>query len=155
MQISSPSNTHTHHHHYYHRWALDRDPLCFVWLALSPATSENGAVELVRGSHKLGILSQRGHTLSPENVASLVEGSAPSDRVQVELKPGQAFLCHNWTIHRSGINTTQMARRGFSVNYIDARTRVLSPKPPDAGDLGKEGESFPEIFPAQYYTAAP
>ena len=94
-------------------WALDRDPLCFVWLALSAATAENGAVEVVRGSHKLGLLSRRGHTLSPELVARLVDGAPAADRVKVVLKPGQAFLCHNWTIHRSGVNVTPTARRGF------------------------------------------
>ena len=97
-----------------HRWSLDRDPLCFVWLALSEATAENGAVEVVRGSHKLGILTQRGHTLTPEHVAKYVDGCEAGDRVQVVLKPGQAFLCHNWTVHRSGVNATLTARRGFS-----------------------------------------
>jgi ectoine hydroxylase-related dioxygenase (phytanoyl-CoA dioxygenase family) len=131
-------------------WALDRDPLCFVWLALTEASAENGAVEVVRGSHKRGLLSQRGHTLSAELVERLVEGCAAEDRVQVLLKPGQAFLCHNWTIHRSGTNVTGTARRGFSCNYIDARTRVLDPKPADAGDLGKAGEGFPVVFEASY-----
>ncbi len=40
-------------------WCLDRDPLCFVWLALSKATASNGAVQVVRGSHRLGLLSAR------------------------------------------------------------------------------------------------
>ena len=106
------------------------------------------------------------------------DAAPEGDRVKVALKPGQAFLCHNWTIHRSGVNVTGTARRGFScvaasrsapvppffcspylfaplqtpcsVNYIDARTRVLNPKPADSGDLGKPGEGFPLIFPATY-----
>ena len=127
-------------------WALDRDPLAFVWLALSPATKENGAVQVVRGSHKRGLLSKRGHTLSAERVAELVDGAAEGEVVDVELKPGQAFLCHNWTVHRSGVNTSANARRGFSVNFIDARTRVLSPKPELAGPLGKAGEGFPGLW---------
>lgn len=131
-------------------WALDRDPLCFVWLALTPATATNGAVELVRGSHRRGLLSRRGHTLSPEHVALFVDAAPAEDRILVELRPGQAFLCHNWTIHRSSINTTGTARRGFSVNYIDSRTRVLDPKPADAGDLGTPGDGFPVIFEPQY-----
>ena len=54
-------------------WALDRDPLTFVWLALSPATRENGAVQVVRGSHRRGLLSRRGHTLSAAHVKELVD----------------------------------------------------------------------------------
>ena len=131
-------------------WALDRDPLCFVWTALTPATVDNGAVQVVRGSHKLGLLSRRGHTLSVEQVKSVVEGAAPGDVVDVVLEPGDAFLCHNWTVHRSGVNVTPAPRRGFSVNYIDARTRVSNPKPADAGELGVAGTAFPIVWPSPW-----
>ena len=33
------------------------------------------------------------------------------------------MLLHNWTLHRSMVNTTARPRRGFSVCYIDAGTR--------------------------------
>ena len=127
-------------------WALDRDPLCFLWLALSRATEANGAVQVVRGSHKRGLLSRRGHTLGEGDVAAIVGGG---EVVDVVLQPGQAFLCHNWVVHRSGVNTTAEGRRGFSVNYIDARTRVCSPKPALAGPLGVAGEGFPLVWGAE------
>ena len=128
-------------------WALDRDPLLFVWMALSDATRANGAVQVVKGSHKLGLLSRRGHTLSEADVARVVGGG---EVVDVELRAGDAFFCHNWTVHRSGINSTDSARRGFSVNYIDARTRVLDPKPALAGPLGTPGGAFPNIWPSPF-----
>jgi phytanoyl-CoA hydroxylase len=130
-------------------WALDRDPLCFVWMAMTDATKENGAVQAVKGTHKLGILSKRGHTLSADKVAELVDAH-PENVVDLELKAGHAVLCHNWLVHRSSTNTTPNARRGFSVNYIDARTRVLDPKPALAGSLGTPGGSFPLVFPSPY-----
>ncbi len=133
-------------------WALDRDPLCFVWIALSPATKENGAVQVVRGSHTRGLLSKRGHTLSDGDVAAIVDAH-PDDVVDVELAPGEAFLCHNFTVHRSGINETPVSRAGFSVNYIDARTRVLDPKPALAGPLGTPGGAFPRVFDAAFEAA--
>lgn len=122
---------------------MDRDPLCFVWTALTPATRDNGAVQVVRGSHRHGILSHRGHTLTPEQVARLI---APEDIVHMELAAGEAVLVHNWLIHQSGRNTTSSPRRGFSANYIDARTRVLSPKPPLAGPIGTAGQAFPLLW---------
>lgn len=70
--------------------------------------------------------------------------------VDVELRPGQAFLCHNFTVHRSGVNVTPGARRGFSVNFVDARTRVCDPKPEGAGELGAPGTGFPIIMPAPF-----
>ena len=32
-----------------------------------------------------------------------------------ELKPGEVVLLHNWTLHRSDVNKTDIPRRGFSV----------------------------------------
>jgi ectoine hydroxylase-related dioxygenase (phytanoyl-CoA dioxygenase family) len=104
-------------------------------------------VQVVRGSHAAGLLSARGHTLSPAHVASIVDAAPPGDVVTVELKAGQAFLCHNWTVHRSGINTTGAPRRGFSVNFVDGRTRVCDPRLPGAGSIGETGRTFPEVFP--------
>lgn len=105
-------------------------------------------MQVVRGSHRLGLLSRRGHTLSEADVQRVV--GYGSNVVDVTLAPGQAFLCHNFTVHRSGTNTTDAPRRGFSVNYIDARTRVMDPKPAGAGYLGTPGTSFPEVMPSPF-----
>lgn len=70
-------------------WALDRDPLVFVWTALTAASKENGAVQVVRGSHKMGLLSRRGHTLSSDDVAAVCEAH-PERVVDVELPAGHA-----------------------------------------------------------------
>jgi len=128
-------------------WGLDRDPLVFCWLALSPATAANGAVQVVRGSHRRGLLSARGHTLSDADVAAVVGGAPEGDVVTVELAAGDAFFAHNWLVHRSGTNTTAAARRGFSANFVDARTRVCAPRLPGAGPIGTTGEAFPELWP--------
>lgn len=130
-------------------WALDRDPLVFVWTALTPATRGNGCVQVVRGSHKRGLLSRRGHTLTPDAVRALVD-EHPDDVVFLELGAGEAVLCHNWLVHQSSTNTTAEPRRGFSVNYIDARTRVLNPKPALAGELGIPGSDFPLVFASPF-----
>lgn len=53
--------------------------------------------QVVKGSHKLGLLSRRGHTLSPDDVERVVGGGEVLD---VELQPGDCFFCHNWTVHR-------------------------------------------------------
>ena len=107
-------------------WGIDRDPLVFVWTAIDEATRANGCVKVVPGSHKHGILSRRGHTLSPEVLEML---SIEANGVDVEVKPGESIMMHNWLVHSSGTNPTGVPRRAFSVNYMDARTRVLDPKP--------------------------
>ena len=58
-------------------------------------------------------------------------GTAP---VHLELDAGEAVLLHNWTLHRSGTNATAIARRAFSVCYMDAATR------------SHRRQTFPPIF---------
>jgi len=128
-------------------WALDRDPLVFFWTAIDPATRENGCVRAIRGSYKLGLLSRQGHLLCQEDVKTFCR---PEDEVLLECQPGETWMVHNWTIHMSGKNPSSVPRRGFSVNYIDARTRVLDPKPDLAGELGKPGQSFFVLFDSPF-----
>merc|ERR1712083_670661 len=107
-------------------WGLDRDPQIFVWTAIDAATKENGCVQVVPKSHKLGLLSRRGHTLSDE---SLTKHKVDERAVDVEVPRGESVLMHNFLIHRSGLNPTTSSRRAFSVNYTDGRTRMSDPRP--------------------------
>jgi hypothetical protein len=103
-------------------WALDRDPLVTVWVALDPATPANGCVEIIPGSHRLGLLSANGSTLSSDNVLR----HCPEERVlPLALEAGHGVLMHNWLIHRSGINPTGQPRRAFTACYMDGRTRSI------------------------------
>ena len=118
------------------RWNyLDRDPQITVWTALDPATIDNGCVQVIRGSHRLGLLNPE-HTsgfVSAENI----EKHAPDDRAEyLELAPGEAVLLHNWLLHRSDTNATDISRRAFSVCYMDARTAASN------------GQTYTSIFPA-------
>jgi phytanoyl-CoA hydroxylase len=113
-------------------WHLDRDPLATLWTALDPATVANGCVQIIPGTHKLGLLSKNGHTLSKEHVAK----HCPDEKiVYLELKPGEAVLLHNLLVHRSDVNNTDISRRGFSVCYMDARTKDT-----------KSGKGYPIVF---------
>lgn len=103
-------------------WALDRDPLVTVWVALDPATRANGCVEVIPGSHRLGLLSAQGSTLSAEDARR----HCPENRVlPLELEAGHGVLLHNWLIHRSGVNPTGQPRRAFTACYMDGRTRSV------------------------------
>lgn len=103
-------------------WALDRDPLVTVWVALDPATRANGCVEVIPGSHRLGLLSANGSTVA----ADVVPEHCPVEQVlPLELEAGHAVLMHNWLIHRSGVNTSNQPRRAFTACYMDGRTRSV------------------------------
>ena len=115
------------------RWSnLDRDPLVTLWTALDPATIANGCVQIVRGSHH--------RLINPDHPSGFVtpeQGieNAPPEKVEfLELAAGEAVLLHNWLLHRSDTNTTDISRRAFSVCYMDART------------TSSHGDTFPLIF---------
>jgi len=106
------------------RWNyLDRDPMITVWTALDPATKANGCVQVIEGSHKFGLLnpSDPSGWVTPEQAEELKSKYA----IQfLELAPGESVLLHNWLLHASDINGTDIPRRAFSVCYMDARTQA-------------------------------
>lgn len=123
-------------------WALDRDPLVTIWVALDDATIENGCMDCIPGSHRLGLLSLFGSTVSDENVKL----HCPPERVQsLEVKSGHAVLLHNWLIHRSGVNPSPIPRRAFTMCCMDGRTRSTltgNHFPLIAGSLPEESEHY-------------
>jgi phytanoyl-CoA hydroxylase len=114
------------------QWSLDRERFFTVWTALDQATVENGCVEVVPGTHQLGLLSEVGHTITPEQEAA---HARDGQGVFLEAKAGEAILLHNYLLHRSGVNTIERPRRAFSVVYMDGATRST-----------RTGEAFPKVF---------
>ncbi|MSU46216.1 MAG: phytanoyl-CoA dioxygenase family protein [Lacunisphaera sp.] len=105
------------------RWsALSLDPLLTVWTALDPATEANGCVQVIPGSHKLGIINPDHHSgfLTKEMAE---QHCKPEKAIKLELKAGEVSLLHNWLLHASDVNRSDTSRRAFSVCYMDARTR--------------------------------
>lgn len=112
-------------------WGLDTTPQTTVWTALDDATVESGCMQIVPGSHKLGILNDR-HFPSEEDQA---KHCTPDKVMDLEVRAGEAVLINNLMLHRSGVNTTDGPRRALSVAYMDAATRNT-----------KTGDHFPIIF---------
>ncbi|MDX1996277.1 MAG: phytanoyl-CoA dioxygenase family protein [Thermoanaerobaculia bacterium] len=100
-------------------WKLDRDPLVTIWVALDPATRENGCMEVIPESHRLGLLTKEGSNLRPEDV----ERHCSPERIHsLEVPAGHGVLLHNWLIHRSGVNPSSVPRRAMTACYLDGRT---------------------------------
>ena len=123
MFMNKPSNKGTFLPWHQDRWKnFDRDPLLTVWAALDPATRKNGCVEIIPGSHKMGLIN-------PEHPSGfLTEKQAreickPENRLYLELAAGEVVLLHNWVLHASDVNRSTQSRRAFSVCYMHAATR--------------------------------
>jgi ectoine hydroxylase-related dioxygenase (phytanoyl-CoA dioxygenase family) len=116
------------------RWMdLDRDPLITTWTALDPATIANGCVQIIPGSHKLGLIN-KAHPAGFLTKEQAAEYCTPDRVVHLELAAGEVALLHNWLLHGSDVNRTDHPRRAFSVCYMDGKTRSA------------KGETFSPIF---------
>ena len=95
-----------------------------LWIALDPATVENGAVYYIPGSH---------HELLP-HCPSGVEGNSiglaqPPELGSVKefcgtLEPGDALIHNCQVIHRSDPNYSEQSRCGLLMVYRGAHTRT-------------------------------
>jgi hypothetical protein len=101
-------------------WGLDRDPELQIWTALDAAPQDAGCVEVVDGSHVGGLATPLGGTIPRDR---LDEKRAEERVTALPARAGEVLLIHNYLWHRSGRNSTGLARRAFTVSYIDAATR--------------------------------
>ncbi len=122
MFMNKPAHAGTQLPWHQDRWTyLDRDPQITVWTALDEATPHNGCIEVLPGSHQLGVINPDHNSafLNNQQVAEIDETLA----VPLTAKPGQVWLLHNWLVHRSRTNNTAQPRRAFSVCYMDGGTK--------------------------------
>nr|BAN83925.1 putative phytanoyl-CoA dioxygenase family protein [Streptomyces olivoviridis]BBI93410.1 phytanoyl-CoA dioxygenase-like hydroxylase [Streptomyces olivoviridis] len=87
-----------------------------VWVALTPATPENGTMWFADGSHRCGTLDHdlddpvRGQSVSPDRV--------PGEKFPVVLDEG-GFSMHDLRLaHSSGRNTTDGPRINVALDYV-------------------------------------
>ena len=103
-----------------HYWGLDRDDEVTAWLALTPATTENGCMRYLAGSHRE--IVAHGDSKAADNM--LTRGQAVAVEVdeaaatKVILNPGQAALHHGRTFHSSQANQSGDRRIGLAIRYI-------------------------------------
>ena len=101
-------------------WGFDGSDQVSAWLALSPATSESGCMQMIPGSHLEGMRDQE-TTDDPNNVllqSQTIPSVDDSYAVTCELEPGEVSLHHGWTVHCSRPNLSDDRRIGLNVQYI-------------------------------------
>lgn len=99
-------------------WKLEPLMSLSVWLAISPATEENGCVELMPGSHKRRIPTIQNNDA---RLSSWFGGRVAdpahfdeSQKVSMLLRPGQFFIFNEGTLHHSQPNRSKENRLGVS-----------------------------------------
>lgn len=96
-----------------------------LWIALDPATAENGAVRYLKGSHHAA------HPHEPSGVKGNSYGLANANAIirdfveyPAELAPGDALAHHGQIIHASEPNRSEKPRLAMVIVYRGSHTRT-------------------------------
>ena len=89
-----------------------------AWLALDDVTLENGALQMVAGSHKLGMVPA-------ECVEKLETDDVLAKEVTVPVKAGGCIFLHSLSLHATAANQTQRRRRAHAMRYIPSAAKCL------------------------------
>lgn len=102
---------HQDYGYWYKNQFMFPDQLISVMVALTPAHQQNGCLQVIKGSHKLGRVN---HGFAGEQVGAdmvMVENALKTmDLVYVEIEPGDALFFHSNLLHRSEANLSDRPR---------------------------------------------
>jgi len=102
---------HQDYGYWYKNQFMFPDQMLSVMVALTKANKENGCLQVIRGSHKLGRVN---HGFSGEQVGAdlvMVNNALKTmELVYCELEPGDALFFHSNLLHRSEANLSPFAR---------------------------------------------
>lgn len=131
----------------------DTEPFNF-WMALDPATIENGCLQMIPGSYKTEVVH---HVLYQDSI----HGELPRERVEemidtygvehIELEPGSVVVWHSSAWHYSPPNTSGKGR--IAIAGVMSSPDIVENG--NSGDVGykwlmKQGRVMPD-FPARAY----
>jgi len=106
-------------------WAFQRPELVSLWLALGEEQADNGALQVIPGSHRQAYAAgqlDEAQFLRPD----LPENQALIERaVTVELHRGDVLFFHCRTFHAAGRNRTRDVKLSGVFTYHDRRNQAV------------------------------
>lgn len=98
---------------------MDTENSIVFWLPMEAANQKNGAISVLKGSHKVGILvpefiNYRGHSELNPNIISKF------DEIWLDYDPGDLLIFHTKTIHNAKPNRTDKCRWAGIFRFDDA-----------------------------------
>ena len=107
-------------------WGLDSEQIMTVWIALTPATVENGCMRALPASHRHGTVGHR-DTWDPVNILTrgqIIEHEIDEGAtVSLLLEPGECSIHHVNLYHASHPNRSDDRRVGLAIRYITPKAR--------------------------------
>jgi hypothetical protein len=120
-----------HQDSYY--WGLEPDDVVSAWVAFAPSTLENGAMQVVPGTHRA---PQFPHAKSLPGSANML---FTHEEIAVEVDPGQGrsllldegqmSLHHVKIVHGSPPNRSATRRYGYAIRYVAPHVRQRGDQP--------------------------
>lgn len=136
-------------------WPLEPMHVVTFWLALDETDAENGCLRVIPRTHTLDLKEIHGradveNVLGAEMDLSFVD---ETEAVDLELTSGDVEIHHPNLVHGSHANTSSRWRRGLTIRYIPASTRIVADAPfPSAFFLrGEPVEGVNTYQPWPYY----
>lgn len=110
-KVGGAWEVHQDYGYWYKNGFLYPDAMLSIMLALTKATKENGCLQVLKGSHKIGRIE---HNFAGEqqgaDPAFVEEAMKTFERVYVELEPGDALFFHSNLLHMSEANLSDRPR---------------------------------------------
>jgi ectoine hydroxylase-related dioxygenase (phytanoyl-CoA dioxygenase family) len=102
-----------------------------IWLALDPATRENGCMRVIPGTHDNGFSAYE-DLANPTayTFGTQIKNVDESKAVYFELKPGEFSMHDARLIHGAEANTSPYRRCGYTMRYFSTEIKVYPEKNP-------------------------
>lgn len=104
------------------------DAFVTAWVAFDDVDVENGAMQMLRGSHEWGLLPGASNFFATDRDSQI---DALGDERSIEprtiaMRAGQVSFHHPLTFHGSGPNTSTRMRRSLAIHLFDGDVRAVS-----------------------------
>ncbi|WP_375586154.1 phytanoyl-CoA dioxygenase family protein [Cyclobacterium xiamenense] len=123
---------HQDYGYWYKNQFMFPDQLLSVMVALTPANKENGCLQVIKGSHKLGRVN---HGFAGEQVGAdqvMVDNALKTmELVYCELQPGDALFFHSNLLHRSAANLSDKPRWSI-ISCFNSQSNIAYNEPSSA-----------------------
>ena len=106
-------------------WPIRPLATCSVWLAIDDATSENGCLKFIKGSHKNKKLKK--HKINKSDKLTLNQELLKSEYIEENsvnliLKRGQISLHDVYMVHGSEENKSSNSRRAMTMRFMPTKS---------------------------------
>jgi non-heme Fe2+,alpha-ketoglutarate-dependent halogenase len=133
-----------HQDSYY--WGLEPDDVVSAWIAFAPSTLENGAMQVIPGTHTA---PQFPHAKSPPGSGNMLftheEIAVDVDErqgVSLLLEEGEMSLHHVKIVHGSPPNRSDARRYGYAIRYVASHVRQRGDQPYATLVRGRDDHGF-------------